>query len=184
MDTQVTLEGGGWLRAERRGMQVRLRAELKREQGQQYTLWICGRGGKLCLGTLCPDGEGLALGKTVPLARLEEAGCWPVTGGWTEGENRGSGETGRTAWRRACNPRSLCPDPALELAWREPAEWRCRRGGAGAVLLSVPFSTARPVPLTPLFCLARVEEVEGRLRLVWAFREGHPLVPDKNGEIH
>ncbi len=181
MDTQVALEGGGWLRAERRGTQVRLRCEATGQGDQQRSLWICGRGGKLCLGTLCPEGEGLVLGKTVPLARLEEAGCWPVTGGWIEGEAE---QAAQTAWRRACNPRSLCPDPALELAWREPADWRCRRGEAGAVLLSAPFSTARPVPLTPLFCLAQVEEVGGRLRLVWAFRAGHPLVPDKNGEIH
>ena len=60
----------------------------------------------------------------------------------------------------------------------------CRKGRDG-FRLAAPFRTDSPLPLEALFCLARVEQLEGRPHLVWTFdREGRPRpAPDgrRNG---
>jgi hypothetical protein len=52
----------------------------------------------------------------------------------------------------------------------------CRREQDG-FRLAAPFSTDGPVALESLFCLARVERLEGRRHLVWQFdRAGRPQI--------
>ena len=54
----------------------------------------------------------------------------------------------------------------------------CQKEASG-FSLAAPFRTDRAVPLSALFCLARVERWDGRPHLVWSFdQEGRPKMPE------
>lgn len=171
------MEGGGTLVLERDGGRLRLTAERPRDDRGLYKLWLTGPGGSRFLaGTMAPEGNRLALRRVLPLGELERSGCWPVTGGRAVlAFSFGPGER----WCREDSPGRLVNDPVLRDQIGGPA--LCRREGDG-VLLAVPFRTDRPMPLISLFCLARVERVEGHTHAVWRFdKNGRPVVPHRNG---
>ena len=47
----------------------------------------------------------------------------------------------------------------------------------GLLLLALPLERGKPFPLEALFCLGRIESVEGRRCVVYAFREEEPVLP-------
>ena len=57
---------------------------------------------------------------------------------------------------------------AMERGW-----WR-REGNL--LLLALPVEAGRPFPLETLFCLGRIECVEGQRCVVYAFREEEPVL--------
>lgn len=75
------MEGGGTLTLEEEGIRVRLWAVRPDDGRGLYKVWVRGRGGSLLLGTLIPERGRLALSRTLSRSTLEQAGCWPVTGG-------------------------------------------------------------------------------------------------------
>ena len=78
--------------------------------------------------------------------------------------------------RRDCE--ELLADPILRSSAGQWGGFLWRAQGEG-FLLAAPLECHRPFPLPPLFCLGRVEDVQGRPHVVWRFdREGNPVLPD------
>lgn len=177
MERKLDMWGGGTLTLQQEGNRIRLEAERPWDGRGLYKVWLVGqRGGRLLLGTLAPEGKVLRLKRVVTQGELERAGCWPVAG--VEAPlaflfSNGSGEQ----WYREAHPERLIADGVLRGQIKGPM--LCRKETAGIHLAS-PFRTGAPVVLESLFCLARVESLEGRPHLVWTFdREGHPKIPHK-----
>ena len=168
------MEGGGTLRLDHEGGRLRLAAERPRDDRGLYKLWLTGPNGRYLAGTMAPEGDRLTLRRAVNRMELERVGCWPVTGGRAVLAFSFAPAAG---WRTEPRPDTVIRDPVLRGQLGGPA--LCRQDGAG-VLLALPFRTDRPIPLVSLFCLARVEGVEGRPHLIWRFDgEGRPAVPHK-----
>ena len=131
----------------------------------------------MLLGTLAPEGDCLRLERNMSLDTLERAGCWPPTGAEAPLAFPFSGSE---RWYCEQHPERLIQDPVARGAVKGPM--LCQRGDAG-FCLAAPFRTDSPMPLSALFCLARIEQVEGRPHLVWRFNgEGKPEIPHKRGE--
>jgi len=178
MERRLEMEGGGTLRFRQDGPRVRLEAERPADSRGLYKVWLRGgQGGKMLLGTLAPEGPCLRLRRTLSLDELARCGCWPV--------ERAEAPLAfpfqsNERWVREGDPGRLLADPVLRKQARQTM--LCRRGKDG-FRLAVPFRTDCPVAMESLFCLARVERLEGRPHLVWSFdREGVPLVPHKEEE--
>ena len=72
-------------------------------------------------------------------------------------------------WRCEPDPARLMGEPLLAAAAKGPALiCRDERG----FLLAYLYRKDRPFPLTPLFCFARLETLEGRDYLCFPFRPG------------
>ena len=81
----------------------------------------------------------------------------------------------KTSWRRTQTPAQLIQNTFLQerLAGIEHAWW-C--GSEEKVTLALPLRNGMPFPLMPLFCLARVERVEGERCAVFTFnKHGEPV---------
>ena len=138
-----------------------------------YRAVLIGTEGKLILGVLEPQNGRLMLcrrpysrdvaqlGKSL---RVEVSCSFPFRK--------------RSTWERAEQPARLFQDEFLRQRLHGVSRaWR-RRGGDG-IVLAIPLREREPFPLVSLFCLARVERVEGERCAVYRFDEqGHPLAGD------
>lgn len=168
MDWKLDMAGGGTLRLRQEGGRVRVQAVRPWDGRGLYKVWLSGgAGGRMLLGTLAPEGDCLRLERNMSLDTLERAGCWPPTGAEAPLAFPFSGSE---RWYCEQHPERLIQDPVARGAVKGPM--LCQRGDAG-FCLAAPFRTDSPMPLSALFCLARIEQVEGRPHLVWRFnREG------------
>ncbi|MCI8422560.1 MAG: hypothetical protein HFF50_03360 [Lawsonibacter sp.] len=173
MEQRLEMAGGGRLLLRQEGPRVRAEAVRPADGQGLYKAWLLGRdGARYLLGTLAPEGNRLVLRRSLSLGELERAGCWPPEG--AEAPLAFPFQTWER-WHCERSPERLVRDPLLRPHLRQPL--LCRRGQEG-FCLAAPFRPECPVPLVPLFCLARVERLEGRPHLVWRFdREGRPLLP-------
>ena len=172
------MEGGGTLSMREDGIRVRLEAVRPVDGRGLYKAWVRGRTGSFLLGTLLPEQGGLRLARTVSRSSLEQAGCWPVTGGSTvlAYSFPGAGGPG-SAWAPEPLPERLCRDPLVKEGLRGRSGFCARRTGE-LCFLSAPFRSDRPFPIPVLFCLAQVEVRGGHHWLVWTFDlEGTPVLP-------
>lgn len=167
----IHLEGGGQLSIEQDGGFVRCEVARPNDGQGIYKVWLTGAGGKLLLGTLAPEGDALRLCRRVSRDSLVRAGCWPVAGGecvlaFTFGLGKG--------WQREPADRRMT-DPVLRQAARGLSA--LVQGDGDGFRLAFSFDSARPFCLAPAFCLARVEQVEGRLCAVFSFDgQGRPRI--------
>ena len=168
--------GGGSLTLRRDGPRVVLEAERPLDGRGLYKVWLHGdRGGRLLLGTLAPERGALRLRRVLSVGELERAGCWPQFR--AEAPLAFSFEAQGGKWYCEQHPERLLADPVLRGQVQGPMLCRKEEGGFS---LSAPFRADRPMPLSALFCLARVERREGRAHLVWTFdREGQPRLPER-----
>lgn len=175
MGRQIALEGGGTLTVREEGVWVVLEAARPDDRLGLYKVWLWGLRGKTLMGTLTPTGGQLRLSRRVSRTRLEQEGCWPVTGGETVmayafvDQNRGPGQ-----WRWEENPAQHLRDPVLVSAARRWGgmylRWRERE-----FQLAVEYSTQREFPLAAAFCLAKIQFWENRQWVVFDFDEnGNP----------
>lgn len=171
----MNLGGGGSLTLERDGPRVTLEAQRPADGLGLYKVWLHGeQGGKLLLGTLAPERGALRLRRTLSVGELERAGCWPRFRAEGVLAFAFAAQSGR--WYCEQHPERLLADPVLQGQVR--TSMLCQREASG-FSLAAPFRTDRAVPLTALFCLARVERWDGRPHLVWRFdQEGRPMVPE------
>ena len=131
---------------------------------------------QLLLGTLVPEDGALRLRRTLSLSALERAGCWPQ---FRPAAVLAFSFQEREGWYCEQRPAGLVSDPVLK--GQLEGSMLCKRGEDG-FSLAAPFRTDGPVPLTALFCLARVERWNGRPHLVWSFdKEGVPQLPPAEG---
>ena len=175
MERRLAMDRGGFLTIAQEGGRVHLEAERPEDGRGLYKVWLNGVGeGTYLLGTLAPEGKSLRLRRTVSRGELERSGCWPVEGARAvlafpfarEGQ-----------WYCEGRPGQFVRDPVVRRQIRGPM--LCCRAGDGT-RLAAPFRTDSPVALETLFCLARVELLEGRPHLVWHFDgKGDPVVPKK-----
>ena len=136
------LEDGGRRNAHSGGGGIRVRLwAVRPDDGRGlYKVWVRGRGGSLLLGTLIPERGRLALSRTLSRSTLEQAGCWPVTGGnsvlvfsFTDHTEKGE------EWRPEPDPARLCRDPLLRTLLRGRTGFFSGEEGEEH-LLAAPFS--------------------------------------------
>ncbi len=163
-------EGRGWLTVREEQGRAVCTAQLPDDQKGLYKGWLTGAGGRALLGTFVPQNGALRLERTLSLEELKRQGAWPPEGGQVVLAFSFGGETTPPrgwSWENA--PGRLMGEPLLASAAGGPALVRREEGGFS---LAYRFRPDRPFPLTPLFCFARVEELEGRPYLRFPFRKG------------
>lgn len=172
MAETIELAGGGRLCLTEDGAFVRCEATRPNDGRGIYKVWLQGRGNDFLLGTLIPEGDGLRLCRRVSRDSLERADCWPVK----SGRCVLALSFLRKGWvREAVEPRMS--DSILRRAARGLSALVREDGDGFAIAL--PFDTARPFALAPVFCFARMERVEGRLCAVFRFdAQGRPQMQD------
>ncbi len=136
-----------------------------------YRAFLLGERGEMPLGVLAPEGGRLAVCRRVyhrdiaPLGKI------------LRGEARRSFrfEGAAACWRETGCPAQLFQSRFLRERLRPIGRGWWRREG-NLLLLALPVEEGRPFPLEALFCLGRMEQVEGRRCVVYAFREEEPVL--------
>ena len=161
------------------GLGDRVRAEVRlADDGRGlYKAYLLGRGGRFLLGTLVPEGGALVLDRTLGLAGLVQMGVWPPLGGTAElafafgpGAGQPEGAQGRPqraapvppGWRREPRPERLFGEALLQQSAQGLRGALVRREG-DRIRLALPWRPDGVFPLTPLFCFAVPERLDGAL---------------------
>lgn len=171
----LALNGGGRLYVRQEGMLVCMEAARPNDGRGLYKVWIRGATGRLLIGTLAPEGGGLRLRRRLSRTELERSGCWPVTGGeviltFAFDRSRPS------SWTRTDHPERLVHDEVLARSVR--GHTMLLRRNANGFCLAARFDPDHPFPVTPLFCLTRVERLDGVYHLLFEFDvHGNPILP-------
>lgn len=168
------LNGQGWLTVEEQQGRAVCKGQLPDDKKGLYKGWLSGPTGRALLGTFVPEQGALRLSRSLSVAELERQGAWPPAGGEAvlayafraEQKKR----TPPPGWTWVAEPARLMGEPLLAQAV----------GGGGALLckdeqgflLACRFRPERPFPLTPLFCFARLQELDGEWYAVFPFRSG------------
>ena len=140
-----------------------------------YKAFLCGSAGRLPLGSLLPQGGSLYLKRSVPNETLKCIGKL----------QRGEGilsflspkaQSVPEGWRQEPNPQRLFQDPLLSRALGQTSGALVREAG-DRTLLALPIYGG-VFPLTPLFCLSRIETLDGRDYAVFCVtKDGVPGIP-------
>lgn len=163
-------EGRGWLTVREAQGRAVCQAVLPGDDRGLYKCWLRGAGGEALLGTFVPEGGGLALKRTVTVGELTRQGAWPPTGARAGlAFTFSGGEAPPPGWSRERSPGRLLGEPLLAEAAPGPALVRRESWG---FQLAYPYEADKPFPLTPIFCFARLERLEGRDYLCFPFRPG------------
>ena len=181
MEPQTIPIQNGRLTCRVQGGLARLYLEIRPDRPGLYRGVLRGPEGHWDLGLLLPEGGCLRLGRTLSVQSLTDAGCWPVQGADAVLAHAFSGGTGLPpGWRPAKDPAAmLSGDPVLQAAAAASGGWLVCRGRDGRVSLAAPWDPARPFPLVPAFCLARVREMAGQRGVVYRIGPaGTPVLPD------
>lgn len=135
-----------------------------------YRAFLLGERGELALGVLAPENGRLAVCRRLYNRDVSAVGT-PVRG---EARRSFRFEETKLCWRETCCPAQLFQDRFLVDRLRQAGRswWRRERG---VLLLALPLEKGRPFPLEALFCLGRVQCVEGKWCVVYAFREEEPV---------
>ena len=91
------------------------------------------------------------------------------------GEARRSFAFAAPCWRETRCPAQLFRESFFQRRLRPLGRAWWRREGE-LLLLALPLEPGAPFPLEALFCLGRVEQVEGTRCVVYAFREEEPAI--------
>ena len=136
-----------------------------------YRAFLVGERGELPLGVMEPVEGRLTVSRRLYSRDIA------ALGQLKRGEARLSFRFEESAWQSTNDPAEASAVPELHGRLKTiPRAWRRREGER--LLLAIPLKEGEPFPLEPLFCLARVLRVEGRLCAVYAFdQEGRPLPP-------
>lgn len=152
------------------GSRTEVRASMEDPGDGLYRAVLRGERGELMLGVLAPEGERLELCRRLYSRDIEKLG--PLQ----DGEARCSFQFQQACWRETCCPAQLFQGRFLQSRLRPIGRAWWRREGA-LLILALPLEEGKPFPLESLFCLGRLEQVEGRRCVVYAFREEEPLLP-------
>ena len=135
-----------------------------------YRAVLCGGNGEILLGVLAPEKTTLELKKKLYSRDVSGLGQ-PL-----RGEARCSFRFRESGWQETRYPAQLFQEAFLQDRLRsfDSAWWR--RDG-DLLYLALPLAENGPFPLESLFCLARLEPVEGAICAVYAFRKDEPVMP-------
>ena len=133
-----------------------------------YRAALRGERGELMLGVLAPEGGMLTLRRMVYTRDVA------ALGRLVEGEARQSFPFRPAGWRETRCPAQLFHSRFLIDRLRPAGRGWWRREGS-VLLLALPLEEGKPFPLEALFCLGRIQRVEGSRCVVYAFREEEPV---------
>lgn len=137
-----------------------------------YRAFLLGERGAMPLGVLAPEGGRLAVCRR--LYNRDMAALGQIQRG--EARRSFRFEEARPCWRETCCPAQLFQSRFFRERLRPYGRAWWRREG-NLLLLALPLEAEKPFPLEILFCLGRVECVEGRRCVVYAFRKEEPVLP-------
>ena len=169
------------------GLQAAISARAADDGAGLYKLHLLGEGGSLLLGTLIPENGALRLRRTLPLDQLRRRGLWPPTGAevrlaYAFGQEAGRPEPPPAGWAREDHPARLMGERLLKECAAPLKGGLTKREGEGFVL-ALPWEPGGAFPLTPLFCFASAERMDGRGYAVFRFTaRGCPRLPEQAGQ--
>ena len=138
-----------------------------------YKAWLIGDKGRVLLGTLIPEGGALRLRRSVEISWLESQGAWPPRGAEILEAYSLGPRTTPQGWSHQEEPWRLLEGELRECA-RE-LRWAFLRRDMEGFFLALPWEGKQPFPLPPLFCLAKMERLEGKWYILFRFsRQGRP----------
>ena len=151
------------------GSRVEVQAVMEDPGDGLYRAVLCGANGELTMGVLAPEGNVLEVRRSVYRRDLDRLGEL------LRGEARCSFRFQKTVWQETRHPAELFQAEFWEsrLRTQAPGWWRREHG---RLYLALPLAEDQPFPLETLFCLARVEQVEGCRCAVFAFQDEEPVV--------
>ena len=152
------------------GARTEIRTSMDDPGDGLYRAFLLGERGELALGVLAPED-----GRLTVCRRLYNRDV-AALGKLLRGEARRSfrfEETG-LCWRETCCPAQLFHSRFLIDRLRPAGRGWWRREGS-ILLLTLPLEEGKPFPLEALFCLGRIQRVEGSRCVVYAFREEEPV---------
>ena len=150
------------------GLQVVIEVWREDKGDGLYKAFAVGGNGSFLLGTMMPENGRLSLRRTLSMDSLKRQGVWPIKRVECRLSHPFQGTTPTIPWA----------DEILRRSARRLPRHTVQRSGEGFVLL-VPFDPRAPFPLSPLFCLSRVENG----RLIFSFREdGTPYIFQPDGK--
>ena len=153
------------------GARTEIRTSMDDPGDGLYRAFLLGERGELPLGVLAPED-----GRLTVCRRLYNRDV-AALGKLLRGEARRSfrfEETG-LCWRETCCPAQLFHSRFLIDRLRPAGRGWWRREGS-VLLLALPLEEGKPFPLEALFCLGRIQRVEGSRCVVYAFREEEPVL--------
>ncbi|MEG2000152.1 MAG: hypothetical protein RR053_01990 [Evtepia sp.] len=167
------------------GTQVEICMEEKNDGKGLYRAWICGKGGRMELGTLTPEGTCLCLRRRFSLEKLKSMGCWPITdSGMTlahafcscQPQSKRSPPAIPEGWIQEKNPEQRFPQDPLLFQAAEPIEYCLSQTLPHGFCLAIPFGSV--FYFSTLFCFAQVKELSGKQYAIFSFsEEGIPQMP-------
>ena len=153
------------------GVRTEIRTSMDDPGDGLYRAFLLGERSELPLGVLAPED-----GRLTVCRRLYNRDV-AALGKLLRGEARRSfrfEETG-LCWRETCCPAQLFHSRFLIDRLRPAGRGWWRREGS-VLLLALPLEEGKPFPLEALFCLGRIQRVEGSRCVVYAFREEEPVL--------
>lgn len=181
MPVEIIPMKDGRLTCRVRGAQADLYMEARPDRPGLYRGALSGPAGRWDLGLLLPESGCLRLSRTLPVAALDRAGCWPVTKAeavLTHPFPGGVELPVPLGWRRVPDPSVLFPgDPVLARAAGGTKGWLLCPGKDGGFSLAAPWEPGQPFPLLPVFCFAKICTMAGRRWAVFRFQcDGRPVI--------
>ena len=153
------------------GARTEIRTSMDDPGDGLYRAFLLGERGELPLGVLAPED-----GRLTVCRRLYNRDV-AALGKLLRGEARRSFRFEETGlwWRESCCPAQLFHSRFLIDRIRPAGRGWWRREGS-VLLLALPLEEGKPFPLEALFCLGRIQRVEGSRCVVYAFREEEPVL--------
>ena len=166
-------EHRGTLRAETRGLYTTFDARCRLPDRGLWCVWAVGDRGELRIGVAEPQGDQagicrrFSIQQTACLGSLQKAVLRPA------GE-----QADRVDWEPLTHPEQF-RTPWLRGQLSQLSGVRIARG-EGVFRLAVPWDPAKPFPLTQLFCLATLRQLEGQWALIFTFdQQETPIFGDE-----
>lgn len=157
------------------GARTELRCSLPDPGDGLYRAFLLGERGELALGVLAPENGRLALCRRLYARDVAELG--PLLRGEARRSFRfqdAAIQPDPACWHETRCPAQLFQDRFLQNRLRPVGRAWWRREGM-LLVLALPLEEGKPFPLEALFCLGRVQCVEGMRCVVYAFREEEPV---------
>lgn len=158
--------------------------ELTLSQGDDrkglYKGYLRGKGGRMELGTLMPEGGQLVLRRNLSCATLEHRGLWPILGvgtclAYVTPPVRKMKLS--PSWQKELRPHQWIANQGLS-HHLQSLQGSLMRSRGEFIELALPWNEKDKFPIPPLFCLATAKTINGQPHFIFAFhKNGSPMLP-------